>query len=87
MLVGSVHAQNHPSIEELQNNTDRFHIFIGHTLWEYGTQVVSDWTNTDYWLNGSLPTENDTVVIASGAICRIFDMDDSTASSLRNLPR
>ena len=73
--VATMTGIGHPSIEKLQTRTNRFHIFIGHKV--DGHQQVSDWTEAIYWLNGSLPTEGDTVVITSGSICRIYDLNDS----------
>ena len=64
---------NHPSIEDLQRYTNRFCIFRGKQV--NGKQQPGDWTDAQYWANGRCPNENDTVVIASGAICKVTNMD------------
>ena len=65
---------DHPSIENLQGKPQRFRIFRG--LEVNGKQQPADWTNPDYWTGQGCPTDNDTVVIQSGTICKVTNMEE-----------
>ncbi len=72
--VATMTGIGHPSIENLQGKPQRFRIFRG--LQVNGKQQPADWTNSNYWSSNSCPSDNDTVVIASGAICKVTNMED-----------
>ena len=64
---------NHPRIEDLQRYSYRFCIFRGREV--NGKQQPADWTNSDYWIGNECPNDNDTVVIQSGTICKVTNME------------
>ena len=55
--------------EKIKNST----IFRG--LEVNGKQQPADWINPDYWTGEGCPNDNDTVVIQSGTICKVTDME------------
>lgn len=67
-------STNHPSIDNLQGKPQRFRIFRG--LEVNGKQQPANWTSSSYWSSNSCPSDNDTVVIASGTICKVTNMEE-----------